>query len=163
MVQHKLSSFYLWEQGCLQRYTIRRYPATLGHDVWTFKWYGTITDRKWLVASIIMCTNDSLENIHHRQHSSHQRLLHLFPPKGLLEVVEMNLLDPLSKTKPAKSFTEVITDCSFKLTRAIFKRKRLQQASPEWLKTGLCYLASTSGYWLIPALIFLEKLSTPYE
>lgn len=49
---------------------------------------------------------------------NHQKHLRLFPAKGMLEFIAMDILGPLPTTKTGKQFVVVITDRYKKLTRA---------------------------------------------
>lgn len=54
-----------------------------------------------------------------QHHQTHQRLLELFQADWLLKIVLMNISGPLSKTKSGEKFIVEVTDCYFRLIRAI--------------------------------------------
>lgn len=64
--------------------------------------------------------SDCRRDLHH---TTHQRLLQLFPFYGLSELVPMDILCPLSKTKSGGPLSVVITDRFTELTRTIPTKK----------------------------------------
>ena len=76
----------------------------------------------------------------HRPHPVHQRHLKLFPAKGPLEYIAIDILGPLPRTKTGRQYVVVITDRYSKLTRAV----------PTAKITAPVVAAVVLEHWVIP-------------
>lgn len=81
---------------------------------------------------------------------SHQRIFELFLPSGPLELIAVNILEPLPRTRSGKQFVVIITDMYSNLARVVTSTKlTLTQVANTFSTTALSLMASLVLSYLI--------------